>query len=201
MSHIRINLLPHRQMRRAAQQRVFALLAVLVAGIALAGVAAVQAQLANAKAAQERRNAFLKEEIAKLDKQIDEIKVLKEKTQDLLSRKKVVESLQSDRGGSVRLFDDLARRLPEGLYLKSVKQSGDSLALTGIAQSSARVSSFMRALDETELLQDPVLVEVKSVQVGKVKANEFSLTVKFTKQDQEEDKDGGKNKDGKGGKT
>lgn len=183
MTPIRINLLPHRQMRRAAQQRLFALLAVLVAGVAVAGVAGVQAQLHNAKSVQEQRNAFLKDEIAKLDKQIDEIKTLKEKTQDLLSRKNVVESLQVDRSGAVLLFDDLARRLPDGLYLKTVKQAGDSLALTGVAQSSARVSSFMRALDETELLQDPVLVEVKAVQAGKVKANEFSLTVKFTKPD------------------
>lgn len=183
MTPIRINLLPHRQMRRAAQQRLFALLAVLVAGVAVAGVAGVQAQLHNAKSVQEQRNAFLKDEIAKLDKQIDEIKTLKEKTQDLLSRKNVVESLQVDRSGAVLLFDDLARRLPDGLYLKTVKQAGDSLALTGVAQSSARVSSFMRALDETDLLQDPVLVEVKAVQAGKVKANEFSLTVKFTKPD------------------
>lgn len=183
MTPIRINLLPHRQMRRAAQQRLFALLAVLVAGVAVAGVAGVQAQLHNAKSIQEQRNAFLKDEIAKLDKQIDEIKTLKEKTQDLLSRKNVVESLQVDRSGAVLLFDDLARRLPDGLYLKTVKQAGDSLALTGVAQSSARVSSFMRALDETDLLQDPVLVEVKAVQAGKVKANEFSLTVKFTKPD------------------
>jgi type IV pilus assembly protein PilN len=199
MNAIRINLLPHRQMRRAAQQRLFALLAIVVVGVGLAVVLAVQAQISNAKSAQDRRNTFLKEEITKLDKQIAEIKKLKEKTNDLLSRKTVVETLQGDRTSAVRLFDDLARHLPEGLYLKSVKQTGDKLALSGYAQSSARVSSFMRALDETELLENPVLVEVKAAQVGNLKVNEFSLTVGFAKPVQAQSKD--KPKDNvKGGK-
>ncbi len=189
MSAIRINLLPHRQMRRAQQQRWFAVLAVVVAGIGLAGVIAGQALLASEKNDQARRNDFLKSEIVKLDKQIDEIRQLKEKTQDLLSRKNVVESLQGDRTEAVRLFDVLARRLPEGLYLKSVKQTADSLALTGYAQSSARVSTFMRALDETDLFQDPVLVEVKAAMAGKLRINEFSMNVRVTRKSQEKKHD------------
>lgn len=180
MSAIRINLLPHRQMRRAQQQRMFTVLGVVVAGLGLAAVIAGQVQLINAKSGQERRNAFLKAEIATLDKQIEEIRQLKEKTQDLLSRKNVVESLQSNRTGAVRLFDQLARLLPEGLYLKSAKQTGDNLALAGYAQSSARVSTFMRALDETDLFQEPVLVEVKAAQVGNLRVNEFSLNIKLS---------------------
>ena len=182
MSAIRINLLPHRQMLRAQQQRWFAVLAIVVAVMGLAAVAAGQALLVNEKNSQDRRNAFLKAELAKLDKQIEEIRQFKEKTQDLLSRKNVVESLQGNRTEAVRLFDELARRLPEGLYLKSVKQTGDILALAGYAQSSARVSTFMRALDETKLFQDPVLVEVKAAQVGKLRVNEFSMNVKLSRQ-------------------
>lgn len=189
MSAIRINLLPHRQMRRAQQQRWFAVLAVVMAGVGLALVLAGQALWTSEKNDQGRRNDVLKAEIIKLDKQIDEIRQLKEKTQDLLSRKNVVESLQGDRTEAVRLFDVLARRLPEGLYLKSVKQTGDSLALTGFAQSSARVSTFMRALDETDLFQDPVLVEVKAAMTGKLRINEFSMNVRVTRKSQEKSND------------
>jgi type IV pilus assembly protein PilN len=180
MSAIRINLLPHRQLRRAQQQRLFAVLAVVVAGLGLAAVVIGQVQLINAKSTQDRRNTFLRAEITKLDKQIAEIKQLRDKTQDLLSRKNVVESLQGNRTEAVRLFDELSRRLPDGLYLKSIKQSGDSLTLSGYAQSSARVSSYMRALDETALFQDPALVEVKAAQVGKLRVNEFSMNVKIS---------------------
>lgn len=180
MTAIRINLLPHRQLRRAQQQRLFAVLAVAAAGLGLAVVVIAQVQLINAKNAQDRRNAFLRAEIVKLDKQIAEIKQLREKTQGLLARKNVVESLQGNRTEAVHLFDELARRLPEGLYLKSVKQTGDSLALSGYAQSSARVSTYMRALDETALFQDPSLVEVKAAQIGNQRVNEFSMNVKIS---------------------
>jgi len=179
MTPIRINLLPHRQLRRAHRQRLFVVLAVIVAGLGLAAVAIGQIQLINAKNAQDRRNTFLRAEITKLDKQIAEIKQLRDKTQDLLARKNVVEALQGNRAEVVRLFDELTRRLPDGLYLKSVKQSGDSIALSGYAQSSARVSTYMRALDETPLFQDPVLVEVKAAQVGNLRVNEFSMNVKI----------------------
>lgn len=182
MNPIRINLLPHRQIRKAKQQRLFAILAVAALGAGLALVALGQAYLVEAKAAQERRNALLREEIAKLDQQIAEIAQLKEKTNDLLARKQAVESLQSNRDEAVRLFDVLARQLPEGMYLKSVKQSGDMVALSGYAQSSARVSSFMRALEQTELFDEPTLVEVKAAAVGNLRVNEFAMNVKITKQ-------------------
>lgn len=184
MTPIRINLLPHRQLKKARQQRWFTILAAIAVGIGLAVVALGQAFLMNAKSNQDRRNAFLHEEIAKLDRQIAEIQQLKEKTQDLMARKDVVESLQSNRGEAVHLFDELARRLPDGLYLKSVKQSGDSVALSGYAQSSARVSSFMRSLEEAELFEAPVLVEVKAAQVGTLRVNEFSLNVKIARKSQ-----------------
>lgn len=181
MTPIRINLLPHRQLRKARQQRWFAVLAAAVVGLGLAAVGGGQAYIVNLKSGQDARNAFLKEELAKLDKQISEIAQLKGKTADLLARKDVVESLQNNRGEAVRMFDELMRRLPDGLYLKSVKQTGDAVALTGFAQSSARVSTFMRALEATELFDEPVLVEVKSTMVGPVRSYEFSLNVKIAR--------------------
>jgi type IV pilus assembly protein PilN len=192
MTPIRINLLPHRQLRKARQQRWFAILAAIVVGLGLAVVAAGQAYLVNAKAAQDARNVFLKDEMAKLDKQIAEIAELKEKTNDLLERKKVVETLQNNRGEAVVMFDELLHRLPEGLYLKSVKQSGDLLALAGYAQSSARVSTFMRSLEAAELFDEPVLIEVKAAMVGPVRSSEFSLNVKIARQTPEAKQKGGK---------
>ncbi len=188
MTPIRINLLPHRQLRKARQQRWFAILAAVVAGLGLAAVGGGQAYLANAQSTQDARNAFLKEELVKLDKQIAEIAQLKEKTQDLLARKDVVESLQNNRSEAVHMFDELMRRLPDGLYLKSVKQTGDAVALTGYAQSSARVSTFMRALEATDLFDEPVLIEVKSVMLGPVRSYEFSLNVKIAPKASESDK-------------
>jgi type IV pilus assembly protein PilN len=192
MTPIRINLLPHRQLRKARQQRWFAILAAIVVGLGLAVVAAGQAYLVNAKATQDARNVFLKDEMAKLDKQIAEIAELKEKTNDLLERKKVVETLQNNRGEAVVMFDELLHRLPEGLYLKSVKQSGDLLALAGYAQSSARVSTFMRSLEAAELFDEPVLIEVKAAMVGPVRSSEFSLNVKIARQTPEAKQKGGK---------
>lgn len=182
MTPIRINLLPHRQLKKARQQRLFAIFSAVVVAGGLAAVVLGQALIINAQSSQDRRNAFLRDEIAKLDKQIAEIRQLKEKTQDLLARKDVVESLQSNRDEAVHLFDELAKRLPDGLYLKSVKQTGDMVALSGYAQSSARVSTLMRALEETSLFEEPLLVEVKSAQVGPLRVNEFALNVKLTSQ-------------------
>lgn len=194
MIPIRINLLPHRQEKRARQQRMFAVMSVASAALGLLVVAAGQMFLTNAQSGQERRNVFLRGEIANLDRQIAEIAQLREKTENLLSRKDVVESLQSDRSISVRLLAELARRLPDGLYLKNVKQTGDNLALNGYAQSSARVSTFMRALDEAPLFQNPVLIEVKAAQVANLRVNEFSLTVTL-------ERPADKAEQGKGGKT
>jgi type IV pilus assembly protein PilN len=182
MTPIRINLLPHRQLRKARQQRWFAVLAAIVAGLALAAVGGGQVYLSNVKSGQDARNAFLKDELAKLDKKIAEIAQLREKTKDLLDRKDVVESLQNNRGEAVHMFDELMRRLPDGLYLKGVKQTGDVVAISGYAQSSARVSTYMRELEATALFEEPVLVEVKSVMVGPVHSYEFSLNVKIARQ-------------------
>ena len=174
---IRINLLPHREVKRAARQRQFNLLlgAVALFGIAIVilGYLALDAR----QQTQAKRNEYVKAEIAKLDKDIVEIKGLKEQTQSLLARKQAVETLQTNRSNEVHLLDQLVRLLPEGLYLKSIKQTGNTINLQGYAQSSARVSSLMRNLESSPWLESPALIEIHAATVQGLRANEFNLNV------------------------
>lgn len=193
---IRINLLPHRELKRAARQRQLAVMAgfAVVAGI---GIALLVHTINHGRIEeQQNRNQFLTAENKKLDIQIDEIKKLKEQTQDLLSRKLVVENLQTNRNEAVHVLDQMLRQLPDGTYLKSVKQTGDKINITGYAQSNARVSTLMRNLASSPWLESPELVEIKSATINNVRANEFSLNVKVKRQ-QPEDKSGAKPKDKK----
>ena len=179
---IRINLLPHRELARASRRRQFSiLLSVAVAAGLVAGVLG-HTVIAAQQSRQEARNAFLTQEIAKLDSQIGEIKKIREQTQALLARKQVVETLQSNRTEVVHLFDQMIRLLPEGLYLKSFKQAGDVVTITGYTQSSARVSTLMRSLDDSPWFESASLVEIKAATVNNLRANEFVLTVKQTRQ-------------------
>lgn len=186
---VRINLLPHREQKRAARQRQFILLAALTLGlgavVAMAGHTFIAAKISN----QEGRNAFLKTEIAKLDKEIEEIKVLKEKTTALLERKKVVEALQSNRSQVVHLLDQLVRQLPDGVYLKSIEQKDNNVKLVGYAQSNARVASLMRNLDSSEWLEEPGLVETKAVILNNIRVSEFTLNIKLSSPKPEEGAD------------
>ena len=178
---IPINLLPHRQARRKAQQRQFLVLAGGTVGVGVALVVLVHGFLAERIDTQNSRNHYLDTEIAKLDKQIDEIKKLKEQTTSLLARKRVVESLQANRTEAVRLLDQLVRQLPDGLYLKQIKQTGDIVNVQGYATSNARVSTLMRNFEASPWLEDPKLVEIKAVKLNNANLNEFNLNVKITR--------------------
>ena len=180
MIPIRINLLPHRELKRARQAKQFAILAAAMLVLGVAAVVAGNMVIANATDTQASRNEFLRQEIAKLDEQLAEIKKLKEKTQSLLSRKTVVESLQGQRTVPVHLMDEIARRLPEGIYLRSVRQSEQTLSIQGLTQSSALVSSYMRNLEESPWFEAPNLIEVKAASQNNLRTNEFSLTVKIS---------------------
>jgi len=182
---IPINLLPHREVRRKAQQRQFAFLAGMAAVLAIGIVMLGHGFLAQRIDNQQARNRYLDSEIAKLDKQIDEIKKLKEQTSALLARKRVVESLQSNRTEAVRLLDQMVRQLPDGIYLKAIKQTGDIVNVTGYATSNARVSTLMRNFEASPWLEDPKLVEIKATKVGNANLNEFNLNVKVTRPKEE----------------
>lgn len=185
---IRVNLLPHREEKRKARRQQFYALGGLVVVLALVIWLLGYTLINGLISSQEANNAFLKKEIAELDKQIDEIKKIKEQTNALISRKQVIESLQANRAETVYLFNELARQVPAGIYLRSIKQAGDKITLNGYSQSSARVSTLMRNLDESPLLERPELVEVKAATVDKRRLNEFTLNVYFTRQTADQDK-------------
>jgi type IV pilus assembly protein PilN len=174
---VRINLLPHREQRRQARQRQFISFAIGLAILGLAVVGLGHVLIAARIDNQNSRNALLKGEIVKLDEQIKEIDRLRDQTQALLARKQVVETLQANRTEGVHLLDQLVRQLPDGLYLKSVRQNGTRVTLTGYAQSNARVSTLMRNIESSPWLGSPELVEIKSVALDKQKVNEFTLVV------------------------
>lgn len=174
---MRINLLPHREEKRKARRQQFFVLAGLVIAVGAALAFLVHGVISGYISSQDEKNAFLKQEIAKLDKEIEEIKRLKEQTEALLSRKQVIESLQANRAEAVMLFNELARQVPEGIYLKSLKQAGPRISLTGYAQSNARVSTLMRNLDASPLLERPELVEIQAATVNNRRLNQFNLNV------------------------
>jgi len=188
---IRINLLPHRELARASRRRQFTVLLGVAVASGLVAVILGHAVIAAQQSNQDARNAFLTQEIAKLDSQIGEIKKIREQTQALLARKQVVETLQSNRTEVVHLFDQMIRLLPEGLYLKSFKQAGDVVTISGYTQSSARVSTLMRSLDDSPWFESASLIEIKAATVNNLRANEFVLTVKQTRQQADDATDKG----------
>ena len=175
----KINLLPHREERRKRARMHFAVLSGMTAALGVIVVGAVWFVFQQRIGAQEDRNKFMKVEIAKLDKQIDEIKDVKDKISALLARKQVIETLQTDRVQTVYLLDELVRQMPEGVFLKSVKQKGAGIDLVGYAQSNARVSTLMRNIESSPWLASPNLVEIKATNLGKMRISEFSLKLQL----------------------
>lgn len=171
----RINLLPHREERRKrARQHYF----VVAGGTAVVGILVVGLMhtfYATKIETQTDRNRFLKSEIVKLDKDIAEIKKLRDEIQALLARKQVIETLQADRAQTVHLLDELVRQMPDGVYLRSVSQKGLRVNLIGYAQSNARVSTLMRNIEASPWLEKPELIEVRSANVDKKRVSEFNL--------------------------
>jgi len=176
---IRVNLLPHRDERRKGQRRQLGLLALMFAALGIGVALVVHGVIAGYVSAQNDRNEFLKRENVKLDKEIEEIKKLRDEIQALLSRKQIIETLQTDRSRTVELLDQLVRQTPDGIYLKSLRQDGLKVNVTGYAQSNARVSTLMRNLQGSTNIENsptsPQLVEIKAAEVNKRRLSEFSL--------------------------
>lgn len=126
---------------------------------------------------QENRNAFLKQEIKKVEEELKEIKELEKRRDDLIARMNVIEQLQQDRTRIVHVFDDLVRKLPEGVYLTALKQTGTSFTISGVAQSNARVSTFMRNLDSSEWFVNPDLDVINVSAKGNDRLSQFTLRV------------------------
>ena len=171
----RINLLPHREERRKRGRQHFMVMAGVAAAIGAGIVAGIHVYYAGRIATQAERNEFLKKENAKLDKEIDEIKRLKDEINQLIARKTAIETLQSDRAQTVHLLDQLVKQMPEGVYLKTVKQKGLSVNVQGYSQSNARVSTLMRNIEGSAWLQNPELIEIKASVVDKKRVSEFNM--------------------------
>jgi len=184
---IRINLLPWREARRKAHNLQFYILMGMVAGLAASIVLLVHGYYATRISTQTERNRFLKDENTKLDKEIEEIKKLKEEIQALLSRKQVIETLQADRAQTVYLLEQLVRQTPDGVYLKSIRQTGAKVNLSGYAQSNARVSTLMRNFEASPYLEKPDLVEIKVANVNNKRLSEFIMNVSIKRQQSEPD--------------
>ena len=188
----RINLLPWREELRKKKQQDF------VAGIG-AGIVVtvlilvlVYMYIEGMKEYQNRRNQILKDEIAVLDKKIKEIKDIEEKKNRLLTKIDVIQKLQESRPEIVHLFDELTRVTPEGVYLTKFTQIGTALNMDGKAESNARVSALMRAIDSSVWLNSPVLGVIKGQGKNTGAMNDFSLTAKQGKKVKNEEKGAGR---------
>ncbi|MGL6072350.1 PilN domain-containing protein [Craterilacuibacter sp.] len=182
---IRINLLPYREMRRADHRHRFQnLLALAIAASALLLGAGYFLQ-SHTLDTQLERNQRLDTAIAELTVKLGKIDSLRQQRAALLARKEQAERLQGERTQSVLLFDDLVRFMPEGVYLKDFKQTGNTIALSGYALSGARVSNYMGSLSSSRLFVNPVLIEVKAASLGNLRASEFSLNMSLQQGRQE----------------
>ena len=190
LAPIRINLLPHREMRRDRRKKDFVVLAALVAAAGVAAAFAGGFAINQQISAQQDRNNFIVAENAKLDKEIAEIKTLREEIAALRARQQAVENLQSDRTVPVRLFDELVRLSPEGMYLRQLRQDDQRVSLVGHAATNERVAELLRNLGErSPWLERPAVGEIKEISVAATAAGkreerkvyEFSLNALIKK--------------------
>jgi len=189
---IRINLLPWREARRKAQRQHLGVLGGMIAVLGLLIVGAVHLTIAGYISVQNDRNEFLKKENVRLDKEIEEIKKLKTEIAALLARKQIIERLQADRAQAVYLLQELVQQVPDGVYLRTIKQTGLKVNLVGYAQSNARVSTLMRNFAASPYLENPDLVEIKASTVSSKRVSEFNMNVSVKRLQTEDSEKAGK---------
>lgn len=175
-----INLLPWREERRKQrQQQFYTALSISVLGT-IAAVYFWNGSVQNSIEYQQIRNQHLQHETVELDRQISEIRDLQDTKKQLLARMNVIEHLQEQRSVIVHLFDELVNTLPDGVYLSSIQQSGNTLTINGNAQSNARVSTYMKQLDASPWFADPELLVIEAKRQGNKAYSQFSLKVSLT---------------------
>ena len=171
----RINLLPWREQQRKTRRREFGMAAggalVAAAVFGFGGYLLYNSRIDS----QIEKNNLLKKEIVKLDSQIADIQDLETRKQRLVARMQIIEQLQRSRPEIVHLFDEIVKTVPEGVYLTSLKQSGRKLEIHGVAQSSTRVSTFMRNIDSSSWMDNPVLQVVESAKDSPTGGSSFTL--------------------------
>lgn len=176
-----INLLPWREERRQESKREFL---VVLGGVAIIGVGLIvlaQMFFSNAISVQESRNAYIQKHIDELNEQVKEIKELERKRNELLDRMDVIQSLQGDRPLIVRIFDELVRTLPDGVFYQSLARGGGKIKLQGVAESNNRISSLMRRLDGSAWFSEPNLSAVRAEPSLGDQASGFTMSVKISK--------------------
>src|SRR5271156_65923 len=172
----RINLLPWREQERKIRRREFTVAAcgaIVAAAVFVGGGKLVYSSWTDS---QTEKNNLLKKEIVKLDAQIADIQNLETRKQRLVARMEIIEKLQRKRPEIVHLFDEIVKTVPDGIYLTAIKQSGNKLEIRGIAQSSTRVSTFMRNIDSSVWMDNPVLQVVESAKDSPTGGSNFTLT-------------------------
>lgn len=173
----KINLRPWREELRAEKQKQF-LVMILGAAIIAAGLAFLwKTDMDNRIAYQESRNAYIETATKQLDKQIKEIENLKRKRDELLSRMQVIQDLQGKRPIIVRVFDELVRTLPDGLYYSNLKRTGDRVDIVGMSESNSRISALMRRFEESDWFTDPNLSNVSAADNRRAGYSQFNLSV------------------------
>jgi type IV pilus assembly protein PilN len=184
----RINLLPHRADRRKRARQHFVTVSGMTFGLGVLVAFLIYQFYDRQITVQNDRNSFLANEIKKLDKDIADINELKNQIQALLARKTIIEQLQQDRAQTVHLLEQMVRQMPEGIYLKSMKQTGNKVHIVGYSQSSARVSTLMRNIEASPWLTQPTLVEVKAANVDKRRVSEFNMYLDLKRAEPAKDK-------------
>ena len=172
----RINLLPWREQERKVRRREFG---VAMGGAAFAAVIFVlggKLLYSSWIDSQNAKNNLLKKEIVKLDAQIADIQDLENRKQRLVARMEIIEKLQRKRPEIVHLFDELVKTVPEGIYLTQIKETGKKLEMKGVAQSSTRVSTFMRNIDASSWMDNPQLQVVETTKDSATGGSSFTLT-------------------------
>ena len=172
----RINLLPWREQERKIRRREFMVAAGAAIFAAVIFVLGGKLLYSSWTDAQNEKNALLKKEIVKLDAQIADIQDLENRKQRLVARMEIIEKLQRKRPEIVHLFDEIVKTVPEGVYLTAIKQTGNKLEIHGVAQSSTRVSTFMRNIDSSVWMDNPVLQVVESAKDSPTGGSNFTLT-------------------------
>jgi len=178
----KINLLPWREKERQRRQREFGIVVGMAIGATLAVGFAVQTQYAHAIDAQNQRNDLLVREIALLDQRIEKIKRLEALREDLKARIDIIQKLQESRPEIVRLFDEMVKMMPEGVFIVSFKQTGRAVEIEGRAQSNARVSALMRNIERSEWVAAPQLLLIENKDKTGTGLSHFRL--RFTQKSQ-----------------
>ena len=175
---VKINLLDWRTELSTFRQQQFLAMVMLGAALAAGGVGMVWYGVTGAIDFQRQRNEFLKGQIAEMEKKIKEIEELEKVKANLLARMKVIEELQASRTAMVHFFDEVLNTLPDGVYIRTLKQAGTAVTIDGVAESNGRVSAYMKNIESSRWFAEPRLVVINTKDVNKRRQSEFQLQFK-----------------------